>query len=111
MERTKKNQKGWSEWHHTRINLYVVAMVIGGFSLARYWYYREVDHFQHHRHYQEPYSFFINRDSSIAAGWWPGRACQFMEFNCFSKAYDEAEHLLAAKRGEGHHEGGEGGGH
>ena len=60
-------------------------------------YHREKNHFLHHRHQQEPYAFFINRDDQVGAGFWPGRSCQFLEFNCFAAAYDAAEKMLAEK--------------
>jgi hypothetical protein len=66
--------------------------------IARYT--KEVDHFSHHRWEQDPYPYFINRDNAVGAGWWPGRNCQFLEFNCFSAAYDEADKLLAEKEGK-----------
>ena len=65
-------------------------------------YRREYDHFKHHRHQQEPYAFFIKRDDVVAAGFWPGRACQFLEFNCFAATYDAAEKMLQEKAGGPH---------
>jgi hypothetical protein len=84
------------------MNLMVFALMIGGVLIVRYWYHRELDHFQHHRHRQEPYAFFINRDNEVAAGFWPGRSCQFLEFNCFASVYDQAEKMLLEKGGEQH---------
>lgn len=81
----------WERWDQAKMNLYVIAGVVGGYLLVRYWYFREKDHFLHHRHQQEPYSFFIKRDDTVAAGFWPGRACQFLEFNCYAATYDAAE--------------------
>ena len=86
------------------MNLMVFALIIGGVLTVRYWYYRELDHFQHHRHRQEPYAFFINRDNEVAAGFWPGRSCQFLEFNCFASVYDQAEKMLKEKQGDEHHD-------
>lgn len=70
--------------------------------MYRHRYRREYDHFKHHRHQQEPYAFFIKRDDVVAAGFWPGRACQFLEFNCFAATYDAAEKMLEEKRGGPH---------
>lgn len=93
----------WEAFDQAKLNLYVVASMIGGYFLVKYWYHRELDHFLHHRHQQEPYAFFIKRDDAVAAGFWPGRACQFMEFNCYAATYDAAEKMLQEKEG-GHHE-------
>ena len=72
----------WERWDQAKLNLYVLSVAVGGVLLVRYWLRREKDHFLHHRHQQEPYAFFIKRDDVVGAGFWPGRACQFLEFNC-----------------------------
>ena len=88
----------WASWELTQNYLYVFAIIIGGVVTVRYWYNRESEHFAHHRWQQEPYAFFIKKDDKVAEGWWPGRACQFLEFNCFAAAYDAADKLLQEKQ-------------
>jgi len=97
----ERNQAQWAEWESAKLNLYIFGSTLACFGIASYWYNKEVDHFSHHRWEQEPYPYFINRDSANASGWWPGRHCQFFEFNCFAAAYDEADKLLAEKEGHG----------
>ena len=87
----------WTSWELTQNYLYVFAIVVGGVLTVRYWYFRESEHFAHHRWQQEPYAFFVKKDDKVAEGWWPGRACQFLEFNCFAAAYDAADKLLQEK--------------
>ncbi len=48
---------------------------------------------------QPPYAF-VKRTMETGAGWWPGRHCQFFEFNCFEQAYAEADQLLKEKEKE-----------
>jgi len=96
----EQNQVDWHKWHDLRWNWAVLFGILASFASIRYWYNRENDHFLHHRHVSEPYSFFMNRQDTIASGWWPGRACQFFELTCFHRTYYEAEQLLAEKKGE-----------
>lgn len=44
--------------------------------------------------YFRPYQF-LGAATGTGAGWWPGRKCQFYEFNCYKKAYQEADAMLA----------------
>ena len=105
----ERNQAEWEEWEQAKMNIYVLSTVVGGVFLVNYWYKREYEHFKHHRHQQEPYAFFIKRDDQVAAGFWPGRACQFLEFNCFAAVYDTAEKMLEEKKNGGaHHDDGHG---
>jgi len=97
----EQNQWDWWQFDEAKKNLYVFGAVIGAVLLVRYWYRRERDHFLHHRHQQEPYAFFINRDDQVAAGFWPGRSCQFLEFNCYAAVYDTAEKMLKEKKAAG----------
>lgn len=103
----ERNQQDWADWDRAKVNFFILGTIGFCTLLVRYWYNKETSHYSH-RWVQPPYPYFINRDSAVGAGWWPGRRCQFFEFNCFSAAYEEAENALAAKSGKpagnhGHH--------
>jgi len=53
----------------------------------------EVAHSKHESFYEWPYPH-LKRTIQVGAGWWPGRHCQFLEFNCYTKVYREADRLL-----------------
>lgn len=101
LSQEEQNQRDHAEFEVAKIGAYAMGSIVFGLLVVKYWYGRELDHFKHHRHQQEPYAFFIKRDG-VAAGFWPGRKCQFLEFNCYAAAYDAADHLLAEKHGEKH---------
>jgi len=42
----------------------------------------------------------VKRSEENGAQWWPGRHCQFFEFNCFEQAYEQADELLKEKEKE-----------
>lgn len=96
----EKNQDDWAQWEQAKVNMYVIASTIACGFLANHWFQKEKTHFIEHRWEQEPYPFFIDRSTSVGAGWWPGRHCQFFAFNCFSAAYAEADKLLAQKEAQ-----------
>jgi len=90
----------WSDWEETKVNLGVLAVVVIGCGLVVYDLRQEKHHFLHSPK-QPPYSFFMNRDEQVGAGMWPGRSCQWIEFNCFARAYKAADELLEEKQGGG----------
>ena len=84
-----------SEYIHARDQLLGVGgcsifMAFAGFILAG-----EHEHEEEHPYYAAPYQF-VKRGAGDGAAWWPGRHCQFFEFNCFAAAYKEADELLKA---------------
>lgn len=67
--------------------------------IALYVYLHETSDDPHHDFYQPPYAFLEKKAKSYSQ-WWPGRACQMFEMNCFSRVYKEADILLKEKAAE-----------
>lgn len=83
----------YSEFVHARDQLMGLAGASVVIAYAAFVVAGEPAHEAAHPHYQAPYSF-SKRNMETGAGWWPGRHCQFFEFNCFAAAYEEAEEML-----------------
>lgn len=94
-EITEAEHKTFEE--HTKENYtgIVVTLTIC-IPIALYVYLHETSDDPHHDYYQPPFSFLDKKTKSYSQ-WWPGRACQMFEMNCFSRVYKEADILLKEK--------------
>jgi len=95
-----KNQSEWYRFHQSKYDALIIVVSLLGIGVVYYYWQKEKNHFLHHRHQQEPYPYFMDRTQNVATGFWPGRSCQFMEFNCYAATYAAADQLLAEKHAE-----------
>lgn len=75
-----------ADYQQSRTLLLSAAGALTVIGYAAYVVAGEPAHAAAHPHYQPPYAF-VKRNMETGAGWWPGRHCQFFEFNCFAQTY------------------------
>lgn len=71
----------YSEFVHARDQLVGLGGCGVFMAYAAYVLAGEPAHEEAHPYYQAPYAF-VKRNMEVGAGWWPGRHCQYFEFNC-----------------------------
>lgn len=73
-----------SEYIHARDQLLGIAGSAVFITYAAIVLAGEPAHEEAHPYYNAPYTF-VKRGANTGAEWWPGRQCQFFEFNCFAQ--------------------------